>query len=376
MCRVASIIAVLAAGCGDWNGDDDVSERRPRRDASVDASAQVDAAVIADAASPDGALPDAAPPPPDAAPPPPDAAPPPPDAAPPPPDAAPPPADAAAPPPDAAPPAQGNQIVFVTARDGNNEIYSVGADGTGIKRLTNNAASDRQPTWSPDGTRIAFVSERSGAPEIYVMNADGSNVVRRTFAGTYCENPSWSPDGTKIAYSTLTNGSMNIWVVGPSSGSPTLLFAAPGWDNQPAWSPDGSKLALVSDWSAYDFVYDVYLINADGSGFTALTGDIFDHVDYLQPSWSPDGAKIATAITQTTGVDQYITKLGVMNANGSGLTALISAATWTKSSWSPDGSKIAFTSVSGSTKNVSWVAANGTASGVIVTNGWDPNWRR
>ena len=276
------------------------------------------------------------------------------------------------------PPAARGKIAFVSSRDGNPEIYTINTDGTNLTRLTNDPAVDEEPAWSPDGQRIAFVSERSGNYELYVMNADGSGVVRRTFSNSYTQNPSWSPDGTKIAYSTLSNGSANLWVVSPNAGGPgpTLLFEAPGWDAQPSWSPDGTKLALVSDWYAYDFVYDIFLINADGSGFTGLTGDIFvDHVDYLGPSWSPNGATIAHVVNERVGFDQYITTLAVMNADGTGRTPLISAATWAKSSWSPDGQVIAFTSGTTNALNVSWVAADGSASGLIVSNGWNPSWR-
>lgn len=79
-----------------------------------------------------------------------------------------------------------------------------------------------------------------------------------------------------------------------------------------------------------------FVANADGTGWTGLTGDIFDHIDYGRPSWSADSAKLAVTMTEPIGVDHYITQLGVMNADGSGLTPLISAATWAKSSWSPD----------------------------------------
>ena len=49
------------------------------------------------------------------------------------------------------------QIVFVSQRDGNEEIYVMDADGSNQHRLTNNDASDpRSPSWSPDGKRVCF----------------------------------------------------------------------------------------------------------------------------------------------------------------------------------------------------------------------------
>ena len=70
-------------------------------------------------------------------------------------------------------PGAGAEIAFVSNRDGNPEIYSMNADGTGPTRLTYNATTDSQPAWSPDGARIAFYSKREGDSDtnIYVMNA-------------------------------------------------------------------------------------------------------------------------------------------------------------------------------------------------------------
>ena len=61
----------------------------------------------------------------------------------------------------------GSQIVFQTSRDGNNEIYVMNPDGTGLQRLTTNLARDVNPAWSPDGTKIAFESDRTGNDEIF-----------------------------------------------------------------------------------------------------------------------------------------------------------------------------------------------------------------
>jgi Tol biopolymer transport system component len=76
---------------------------------------------------------------------------------------------------DTAPAGYGTRVAFMSARDGNWEVYTVNMDGSGRKRLTENAAQDGLPTWSPDGKSIAFVSNRGGSWAIWVMAADGSN---------------------------------------------------------------------------------------------------------------------------------------------------------------------------------------------------------
>ncbi|MDX9829390.1 MAG: LysM peptidoglycan-binding domain-containing protein [Anaerolineae bacterium] len=76
---------------------------------------------------------------------------------------------------DTAPAGHGTRVAFMSARDGNWEVYSVGMEGGAAKRLTNNEAQDGLPTWSPDGRSIAFVSNRGGAWAIWVMTADGGN---------------------------------------------------------------------------------------------------------------------------------------------------------------------------------------------------------
>ncbi len=68
----------------------------------------------------------------------------------------------------------GRKIVFVSYRDGNQEIYVMNADGSGRRNLTRHPGHDSDPAWSPDGRKIAFATMREGDFEIYVMNADGS----------------------------------------------------------------------------------------------------------------------------------------------------------------------------------------------------------
>lgn len=267
------------------------------------------------------------------------------------------------------------KIAFTSSRDGNDNIYTVNVDGTGLSRLTYDAASHDHAAWSRDGTRLAFTSRTGNENLLVVMNSDGSGVIRHTLPHSPY-SPTWSADGTTIAYAALSDGSQNLWTVSANGGHPLLLYSAPGWDGHPAWSPDGTKIAFASDWFAYDFVYDIFVIDSAGVGFTPLTdGNIFDHLDYLWPSWAPDGSKLATTIQRETSIDQYIALLGVMNANGSALKPLIAAAPWSKSSWSSDGSTIAFTSGTATAHDVAWIKSDGSAQGTIITNGRNPAWQ-
>src|SRR5262245_4297795 len=77
----------------------------------------------------------------------------------------------AAPVPDDAKP----QLLIVSKRSGNAEIYLVNIDGKGAKSLTPDKGENSYPAWSPDGKSIAFASDRDGTMNIYVMDATGRN---------------------------------------------------------------------------------------------------------------------------------------------------------------------------------------------------------
>src|SRR5213078_3452910 len=74
------------------------------------------------------------------------------------------------------------------------DIYVQNADGSGTAtQLTTNAQANEAPAWSPDGSKLLFVSERDGNQEIYVMNGDGSNQTRLTNNTVQDFWPHWQP---------------------------------------------------------------------------------------------------------------------------------------------------------------------------------------
>jgi Tol biopolymer transport system component len=232
-------------------------------------------------------------------------------------------------------PGMNGKIAFSSDRDGNLEIYTMNADGSGQRRLTASPGTDDRPTWSPDGKEIAFSRTGDDSYEIYVMAADGSNQTEITT--TPGENfwPAWSPDGSKIAFMNSLDGLFyDIYVMNADGSAPTRLASG----GTPDWSPDGSKIAFFRDSGTPFPSADIYVMDADGTHQTRLTTDA--GVNY-EPSWSPDGSRIAFASTRVGGdFDIY-----VMNADGSNQSRLTTdTANDEYPSWSPDGRKLAFSS--------------------------------
>ncbi len=89
----------------------------------------------------------------------------------------------------------GKSIVFELLGD----LYTLPIAGGEARRITSGMAFDSQPRYSPDGSRIVFVSDRDGSENLWTANPDGSDplqVSRETTGGF--TSPSWTPDGEYI----------------------------------------------------------------------------------------------------------------------------------------------------------------------------------
>ncbi len=152
----------------------------------------------------------------------------------------------------------GGRIVFSSTRDGNAEIYSASADGSDVKRLTNDPGIDVSPACGPGG-QIAFVSNRHGSPQIWMMDASGGGQKRVTYKGEYNQTPAWCPDPKKqlIAF-TGRDSSMDVFTINVATGEYIRITQGQGINKDPAFSPDCRMIAFASSRGG------VYIANPQG----------------------------------------------------------------------------------------------------------------
>src|SRR5262245_35677477 len=89
-------------------------------------------------------------------------------------------------------PAQG-RIVFVASlgANGASDIFTSDLAGETIVNLTNDDAPDSSPSWAPDGTQIVFASRRANNWDLYMIGANGTGLRRLTDDPAYDGDPSW-----------------------------------------------------------------------------------------------------------------------------------------------------------------------------------------
>ncbi len=196
------------------------------------------------------------------------------------------------------------------------DIYKANADGSGLRKLTDNPKYDAEPVISADGTKIVFGAQREGDFDIYIMHADGSNERRLTDRVGYDGGPWFSPDGKKIVWRAwypqtqqeqaqwrdnmqndyIVSVPLDIWTMDVDGAKKRRLTNNGATNWAPSWHPDGRRIIFSSnmdDWHAdikqFGHNFELYLISMDGSGLERIT---FNKVFDSFPMFSPDGKQL------------------------------------------------------------------------------------
>ncbi|MBA2349833.1 MAG: PD40 domain-containing protein, partial [Solirubrobacterales bacterium] len=282
----------------------------------------------------------------------------------------------------AALPGANGKIAFVSGRDGNDEIYVMDPDGSNQTRLTQNAARDKSPTWSPDGRQIAFLRDPDsrGLDDVMVIDADGTNErLVKADEGIGSSGLSYSPDGARLVYAGIASVSgsfgTNITRLDVDGSNRTELTDGRDGgvvDLSPDFSPDGQQIVFQRD-NLFDDGDEIFVMGQDGSGQRRVlpaAGPVSD----LDPDFTPDGriafwGRRAAEPTDPTDEDVF-----VVGPDGSGLTRILSPGEDdSHPAFSPDGTKIV---LERSSAGIVVTASDGTSPVTLTRLGSRPDWQR
>lgn len=184
------------------------------------------------------------------------------------------------------------------------------------------------------------------ASEIHVVDADGSNPVRLTHNSREDTFPVLSRDGIRIAFSRGIHGQYDLFVMNADGSGVTRVTRTGNADEVlPSWSPDGTTLAFTATTAipGGGWQSDIYKIRVSDGRFRRLT--FTPKSKEFAPDWAPDGTEIAF-----TKQNYRREKYGVasIRPDAEGLRWIVvnprsrEGYTDVNPSWSPDSQWLAF----------------------------------
>jgi TolB protein len=99
-----------------------------------------------------------------------------------------------------------------------------------------NSIEEWHPDWSPDGQQLVFISSRQGATDIYIMDIDGKIVAQLTYDSFHESNPIWT-SRNEIVFVSSRNGFSQIFRMNLDGGGVRPLTVWFGQADAPAWYP-------------------------------------------------------------------------------------------------------------------------------------------
>ncbi len=266
----------------------------------------------------------------------------------------------------------GRRIVYVrngmdVMSDGKfSRLWLIDIDGSNNVPLTGQDTNESNPVWSPDGQRIAFTSKSDAGTEIFVVWVENGKSARLTQLNRSPGSLSWSPDGTQIAFSMMVPEDPVVLVTPPDKPDDAVWpdrprvttrltferdgsgYLEPGYEHffvisalggtprqvthgdfkhegTPQWSRDGDSLIFSGnrndDWELSFHNSEIYSVSIRSGDTVALTDR---NGPDAEPVVSPDGRKIAYWSAEDKVQTYQVSKLQVMNIDGSDKRELLS----------------------------------------------------
>ena len=156
------------------------------------------------------------------------------------------------------------------------------------RRLTDSGAIDVSPCFSPDGGQIVFNSDRDGDQQLYIMGADGAGAKRISFGQGRYATPVWSPRGDLIAFTRFGGEpTFAIGVMHPD-GTGERILSESYYMEGPTFAPNGRVIMFYRETAATDRTgrgFSAHLVSIDITGFNER--QVITPTDASDPAWSP-----------------------------------------------------------------------------------------
>ncbi len=328
----------------------------------------------------------------------------------------------------------GRQIVFclrktdLDANRGRTDLWLVSSDGSALRQLTTDPASDFNPRWSADGQSIWFISTRSGSAQVWRIAVNGGEAKQITDLPLDAGNLAVSPDGSLLAFTldvfincqtiaetkqrldeiaarpasgriydrlfirhwdTWKDGRRSHLFVIPASedkyiGEPVDVMAGLdadtpskpfGGPEEITFAPDGRSIVfstrLAGHSEAWSTNFDLYQASTDGSG--KLKNLTRDNLAWdTQPVFSPNGETLAYLAMQKPAYESDRMRIVLRNMQ-TGTTRILTED-WDRSPgslcWSPDGKTLYATAGNIGQNSLFAVNVKDGKAKTIVDEGW------
>lgn len=156
--------------------------------------------------------------------------------------------------------------------------------GSRAQRITDNLPADAswQIFWSPTGKYLLLASiSWSGGADMILVNVDSGRVSSITDDAARDASPAWSPDGTRFAYESNHNGVWTVYLMDAETGQRLRLTSPTAESRRPAWSPDGHHILYLTNLEGN---WDLYLLDVDTAALRRMTNNA--GIDFY-PVWRP-----------------------------------------------------------------------------------------
>jgi len=161
------------------------------------------------------------------------------------------------------------------------------------KKIAAGGSNNSNPRWSPDNSSILFDSNRSGTSQIYTISADGTGLRTLTSDSVGAGGADWAPDGKRFVYESITSSKgkeikSGIVIQGLDGSGKQFITQSEKQNFSPRWAPKNAGIIFNTNeyWPGNDLLYYRF----DTKKVTILTTG---YESSTQAAWSPSGEQIA-----------------------------------------------------------------------------------